>query len=243
MRYKCIVAYNGQNYHGWAVQPKQVTIQGLMQDAIKHVFNQQVKVIGSGRTDAGVNATGQVVHFDLPDLHVAKNDIAKAINKVLPYDVKILSIVKVSDKFNARFSAKSKTYRYSINVGKNNPIESSFIYQYNHSIDIKQLKKVSKLFIGKKNFLSFSTDAKPVESTIRKINKITIKQIKDIITIEINGDGFLRSQVRMIVGCMIAFENNKMSKEEIQSCFAKPKKGACMYKAPACGLCLVKVYY
>lgn len=243
MRYKCILAYNGQNYHGWAMQPGQITIQSLIQDAIKRVFNQKVKVIGSGRTDAGVNALGQVIHFDLKKIQVNTKQIMKALNKVLPYDVKLLSVKETDKEFNARFSAKNKTYRYILNVGKNNPIESSHIYQYNQKVDVKKLREISNLFIGQKNFLSFSTDARDGESVIKKVNKINISKKDNIITININGDGFLRSQVRMMVGTMLAYEQGKMSKQQILDCFANPKKGACMYKAPACGLCLVKVYY
>jgi len=243
IRYKAIVAYNGQNYHGWAVQPKQDTIQGLIEKSINDCFRQKVKVYGAGRTDAGVNALGQVIHFDLEEIKISDRHIAIALNKALPYDIRIISIKKVDNKFNARFNAKDKTYRYSINVGKVNPIESSFIYQYNHKLNLSKLKQAAKLFVGKKNFLSFSTDERNGESVIKKINKITINKKSNIINININGDGFLRSQVRMIVGTLIAYNNKKISKKDILSLFANPTKGGATYKAPACGLTLVKVNY
>lgn len=242
-RYKATVAYNGANYHGWAKQPKQETIQGNLESCIYSVFKQHVKVYGSGRTDAGVNASGQVIHFDLEDIKIRPKDIANALNKALPYDIRILKLAKTNKNFNARFMAKNKTYVYSLNVGKVNPLESTIVYQYNRPLDIRKLKSTAKLFVGTKNFLSFSTDQRSGESLIKKINKISISKKKDIIKISINGNGFLRSQVRMIVGILIAHNNGKVTKQQIMNLFAHPKKGGATYKAPACGLCLVKVIY
>lgn len=243
IRFKATLAYNGQNYHGWAKQPKQQTIQGIMEDIIFHTFKQKVVVYGSGRTDAGVNALGQIIHFDLDNILIKPNQLKDVLNKALPYDIRVLNIKKIDNKFNARFSAKNKTYIYSINIGKVNPIQSSYIYQYNKPLDISKIREISRLFIGKKNFLSFSTDARNGDSVIKTINYITIYKDNDLIKISINGDGFLRSMVRMIVGTFIAYSENKISKQEIESLFANPGKGKAMFKAPACGLCLYKVSY
>ena len=172
IRYKATIAYNGSNYHGWAKQPNQQTIQGILESIILNLFNQQIKIYASGRTDAGVNALGQVIHFDLDEIKIKPKDIKDALNKALPYDIRILTIQKVKKDFNARFMAKNKTYVYSINIGKINPLESSIVYQYNKSINIKKIRQVAKLFVGKKNFLSFSTDERNGESVIKKINKI-----------------------------------------------------------------------
>lgn len=243
IRYKAIVSYNGQNYHGWAKQPNALTIQGILESTIYKVFNQKVVVYGSGRTDAGVNALCQVIHFDLEKMSIKPKDIIQAMNKALPYDIRVLSLNKTNYQFNARFSAKHKTYVYSINIGKVNPIESSFIYQYNKPLDLAKMRKIAKLFVGKRNFLSFSTDARDGESVVKTVNRLTIKKNKNIVKIAVNGEGFLRSQVRMMVGTMIAFAEGKVTMDEINKCFAEPKKGRAMFKAPACGLCLYKVTY
>jgi len=242
-RYKATIGYNGQNYHGWARQPNGITIQGILEDTIYKVFNQKVIVYGSGRTDAGVNAIGQVIHFDLKKINIKPKNLIQALNKALPYDIRVLSLNKTSHDFNARFSAKHKTYIYSINIGKVNPIESSFIYQYNKKLDLAKMRKIGKLFVGKRNFLSFSTDARDGESVIKQVNRLTIKRQKDLVKITVNGNGFLRSQVRMMVGTMIAYSEGKITLEEINNCFNEPKKGRAMFKAPACGLCLYKVTY
>lgn len=244
VRYKAIIAYNGSNYHGWAKQPKQQTIQQTLEDSIFKIFKQNITVYASGRTDSGVNALGQVIHFDLANLNNIKPKVIKdALNKALPYDIRILKLAKADKDFNARFEAKNKTYVYSINTGLVNPLETTIVYQYNRPINIRKIKQVAKLFKGKKNFLSFSTDERDGQSLIRKINRISISKKKDIIKISINGDGFLRSQVRMIVGTLLAYDRNKISKQQIKYLFATPKKGAATYKAPACGLCLYKVNY
>lgn len=242
-RYKAIVAYNGQNYHGWAKQLNQITIQGLLEQTIYSLFKQKVVVYGSGRTDAGVNALGQTIHFDLENIKITPAKLMQAINKALPYDIKVLSIRETDKNFNARFDAKSKTYVYTINLGKYNPIESSYIYQYCKELNLKAIKEIAKLFIGSKNFLGFSTDARKGESTIKKINKINFSKKGNILKITINGNGFLRSMVRMIVGCFIAYSEKKIDKKVILDCFEKPSKGKITFKAPACGLCLYKVIY
>lgn len=243
IRYKATIAYNGSNYHGWAKQPNQKTIQGILESVILELFRQQVKVYAAGRTDAGVNAMGQVIHFDLEQMKINQRDIKDALNKALPYDIRVLKLQKTDKDFNARFMARNKTYVYSINIGNVNPLESSIVYQYNRPINIKKIRQVAKLFIGKKNFLSFSTDERNGESVIKKINKIHICNKKKIISISVNGDGFLRSQIRMIVGTLLAYESGKIDKQQIMNLFETPKKGASIYKAPACGLCLKKVNY
>lgn len=243
IRYKATIAYNGSNYHGWAKQPNQQTIQGILESTILELFNQQAKVFAAGRTDAGVNALGQVIHFDLSEMKIKPKDIKNALNKALPYDIRILKLQKTNKDFNARFMAKNKTYVYSINVGSVNPLETSIVYQYNRPINIRKIRQAAKLFVGKKNFLSFSTDERNGESVIKKIDKINIRVKKNIIYISVNGDGFLRSQIRMIVGTLLAYERGKSSMEQIMNLFEQPKKGASTYKAPACGLCLKKVNY
>lgn len=242
-RFKAVLSYNGSNYHGWARQPKQQTIQETLESCIAKVFNQKVKVFAAGRTDAGVNASGQVIHFDL-EINVKPKQILEALNKALPYDIRINKIAKVDGNFNARFLAKNKIYVYSINTNKvNDAVRSNHIYQYNKPININKIKKTNKVFLGKHNFLSFSTDERSGESLEREILSISFKKNKDLLIISIKGTGFLRSQVRMMVGSMLAFNEDKITLTQIKKWLAEPKKGQAVYKAPACGLCLVKVNY
>lgn len=242
-RFKAILSYNGSNYHGWAKQPGQATIQGILENAFLKTLNQKVKVFAAGRTDAGVNALGQVIHFDL-EIKIRPRQIMEALNKALPYDIRIIKIKKAAKDFNARFMAKNKTYIYSINTNIiNNAIESSHIYQYNKPLNISLLKRSNKVFLGKHNFLSFSTDERSGESLERNILSISIKKHKGIVKIAIKGTGFLRSQVRMMVGSMLALNEGMVTLSRIKQLLNEPKKGQAVYKAPACGLCLIKVQY
>lgn len=243
IRYKAIISYNGSNYHGWAKQPGQPTIQGILESTFKNLFKQEVKVYASGRTDAGVNALGQVIHFDLDSIEIKTKELLNALNKALPYDIRIKKISKTSKDFNARFMAKNKTYVYSINMGEVNALENTIVYQYNRPINIQKIKKVSKLFCGEHNFLSFSTDSRTGESLIKKVKRINFKVKDGILYISVTGNGFLRSQVRMIVGSLLAYEQNKLTIDQIKDLFDNPQKGKSTYKAPACGLCLYKVRY
>lgn len=242
-RYKATLSYNGSNYHGWAKQPGQETIQGVLENTINKVLNQKVKVYAAGRTDAGVNALGQVIHFDL-EIKIKPKQIMEALNKALPYDIRITHIKKAAKDFNARFMAKHKTYIYSINTNNiNDAVESNHIYQYNKPINISLLKRSNKVFLGKHNFLSFSTDERSGESLQREILSINIRKNKDLVKIAIKGTGFLRSQVRMMVGSMLALNEGKITLSKIKQWLNDPKKGQAVYKAPACGLCLVKIKY
>lgn len=243
-RYQAILSYNGSNYHGWAKQPGQETIQGILENTIHSIFKQKVKVYAAGRTDAGVNAAGQVIHFDFDDISIKTKHIMEALNKALPYDIRIVRIKKAPKNFNARFGAKNKTYTYFINVSSTkDAVTSSHIYQYNKPLNISKIKKTNKVFLGQHNFLSFSTDERNGESLTRKITNIKISKHKDLVKISITGTGFLRSQVRMMVGSMLALNEDKISLSQIKEWLSAPKKGQATYKAPACGLCLMKVRY
>lgn len=242
-RYKAILSYNGSYYHGWAKQPGQETIQGILEKTINNVFNQKVKVFAAGRTDAGVNALGQVIHFDL-EIKIKPKQILEALNKALPYDIRLIKVKKAAKDFNARFMAKNKTYIYSINTNNiNDAVESNHIYQYNKPINISLLKRSNKVFLGKHNFLSFSTDERSGDSLQREILSINVRKEKDLVKIAIKGTGFLRSQVRMMVGSMFALNEGKITLSKIKQLLNEPKKGQAVYKAPACGLCLVKIKY
>lgn len=243
-RYQAILSYNGSNYHGWAKQPGQATIQGILENTIYSIFKQRTKVFAAGRTDAGVNASGQVIHFDFDDIKITPKQIMQALNKALPYDIRINKLKKTSKTFNARFNAKSKTYIYYINTSTTkDAISSSHIYQYNKPLNISKIKKTNKVFLGQHNFLSFSTDERSGESLCRNVSRIRISKKKDLVEIAITGTGFLRSQVRMMVGAMLALNEDKISLSQIKQWLETPKKGQATYKAPACGLTLFKVNY
>lgn len=193
-RYKVIVSYNGNRYHGWAKQPKVITIQQTIENAFYIVFKKKIKIFCAGRTDKKVNALGQVFHFDWDEkLKIKALAILKAINHVLPPDIHLIRIYSVANNFHARFDAKWRIYQYFINVGPQyDPLSFSSVYQYNKPLDLKKINQVKKMFLGRKNFLSFSIDPrKNKKDLIKTIKEIKIVKNKSIIKIEIKGNHFL----------------------------------------------------
>lgn len=242
MNYKMTISYNGSNYKGWAIQPDQITIQQVVENALSSIYDTKIKINASGRTDAKVHALNQVVSFHEKLKKLEPCVIQQALLKKLPRDIKVLDIQKVNSDFHARYSALNKTYLYKINTKPNYDIfKNTTIFQYNKKIYLKKLKRISKMLIGQNDYLSFSTSE--VSNTIRKINFIKIIRFKKEVWIYINANGFLRNMVRMIVGVLLAYNENKIDSNSIQNLLKNPKKGAAIYKAPGCGLYLKKVFY
>lgn len=241
MTFKAIVSYDGSCFHGWAKQPSHNTVQQTIEQALQRLLNKKIAIYGSGRTDAYVHAINQVFSFSYDGALMETSNFIIAINNLLPKTIRIKSIEKVNNKFNARFNAKSKTYVYVVNQGKYSIFENNYFYNYNKRIKIHKIKKSAKLLIGKHNFLSFSTST--LENTTRTINFIKIYKKKNRVFFVINGDGFLRNQVRMIVGSLLDFNEDKKTLNDFDNLLKNPHKGACITKAPGCGLYLYKVEY
>lgn len=243
MNYKISLRYNGTNYHGWSIQPNNITIQEVIQNSIYSLFGVKDFVLNaSGRTDAYVHAIDQVINLKHKNINLSSNDLYHALNSKLPNDIRINYVKEVDDKFHARYSAKNKTYVYLIETKPNySVIHYNNVWQYNKPIDIKKIEIIKNKFVGTHNFLSFSTSQ--LQDTIRTINYINVQKMDTIIKIEINGDGFLRSMVRMIVGCFINYIEGKITINDIDNLFNNPKKGSSQLKVPGCGLYLYKVNY
>lgn len=238
--YKVKVSYDGTNFSGWAKQNNVRTVQDEIENTLSKIFETKIKIFGSGRTDKYVHAMDQCFNFKAKT-NIPFNFLKSVINSKLPNDININSVKIVDNSFHARFSITSKTYLYKINIDKFNLFEQNYAYQYCKNIDLAKLKKISPIFIGKKDFLSFSTS--DVDNSIREIKKIVINKDDKYVYIKITGNGFLRNMVRMIVACFLNYNENKISIEDINSLFEKPKKGKSISKAPGCGLYLYKTNY
>ncbi|MGL4951389.1 MAG: tRNA pseudouridine(38-40) synthase TruA [Mycoplasma sp.] len=242
MNYKIGLKYNGANYKGWAIQPNVVTIQGTIKEAFKSLFNLTVNINASGRTDARVHALDQVINVSHKELNISSDVLKEALNSRLPKDIRVKYVERINQKFHARYSCVSKTYIYLINTKPDyDIIHFNNVFQYNKELDIEKINKIRHMFIGEKDFLSFSTTT--VENTVRKINWINITEEDGIVKISVNGNGFLRNMVRMIVGSFLAYNEDKITQENIIELFKNPQKGKSQFKAYACGLYLAKVFY
>ena len=240
-RFKLIIQYDGSEYFGWQTQKTGRTIQKLLEKILEN-FNEEnpVKVIGSGRTDSGVHALGQVVHFDLNTL-LDTFTLKKALNAKCPEDIFILSCEVVSPDFHARYSAILRTYRYQVYTGTN-PLFRNQAW-FLPELNIALLNNLSKNIIGEQNFLSFSKWNKDVNNTICNISQSSWRIANNMVIFTIKANRFLHHMVRYLTGTMIAVEQNKYSKKEFINLLKYPRKNVALHKAPPQGLFLEKVDY
>lgn len=242
MNYKLTISYKGTNYSGFAKQIGVNTIQQTIIDTIHDLFGVKVVLFASGRTDKYVHAIKQVINIKHEKLTFSNDVIQKTLNAKLPTDIRVLSCETVNDKFHARFNAKTKTYLYLINVGSEfNIFQQDLVYQYNKPIDEDKISKFTDVIKGEHNFLSFSTSE--LANTVRVIYDINYKIENDILSFKITGNGFLRNMVRMIVGVLLDYNEDKVSIEDVKQLINNPKKGAAIRKAPGGGLYLYDVSY
>lgn len=236
------VAYDGSKYKGYQKQPNQNTVQGCLEEVLTKINKKLVFVSASGRTDAGVHALGQRVHFDL-EVNMRTDQLQKAINSLLPSDIYVKVVKEVSSTFHARFDVKEKIYFYKINMGEYNPIEKDYVLQLNHILDVKKMKEASRYLIGEHNFRAFTKVDEEKESYVRTIHEITFQKKNQFLFITFKGNGFLRYMVRNLVGTLIEIGEGKRSVSEIPVILESQDRKKAGKTAPACGLYLSDVFY
>ncbi len=241
-RYKIIIQYDGSYFSGWQLQKEKKTVQGDIENAIKMISGTRTRipVYGSGRTDAGVHAYGQVAHFDL-DTKLNNDELCNAINSKTSNECKIMSVEEISTDFEARFNAKKRYYRYQVYTG------NSILYRNQawliNDIQLDLLMPLSEIIIGEHDFLSFSK-FNPYKNNTKSIIYDSIwKKDKDMFIYEISGNRFLHHMVRYIVGTMVQVSRARFSIDEFKSLLHQPRKNVQIHRAPACGLILLKVEY
>ena len=244
-RLKFTVAYDGGAFAGWQSQLHRKTVQDEIERAFHKISGARVRVHGAGRTDTDVHALAQVAHVDLLDRKIAAARWPIALNAVLPNTVRVLNCQYVSEKFHARYSAKGKTYRYRIFTGPIlPPLEFERAWHVAAPIDGDLLKRAAEIFVGRHDFKAFAANrgTKP-ESTVRTIRSVRVRKSRELITIEITGDGFLYKMVRLMVGAIVRVTQGKMELKEIASALQSARAEHSRFVAPAEGLYLVKVWY
>lgn len=242
MRYLCVVSYDGTNYAGWQIQTDVNSVEETIEKQLSKILNEEIKIYGSGRTDAGVHALGQTFHFDTEKIK-DEGKFLYSLNSLLPDDIFIESITKVDSDFHARLSAVDKTYEYRLNTGKYSVFARNFENQYLQKLDVKAMQNAAKLFEGTHCFQNFTSKPEDEDNFVRTINNISISENIGKIVFRFNGDGFMRYMVRMIVGTLIQVGLGKLSIDKINEILnSKDRKTVC-YKADANGLYLVSVNY
>lgn len=243
MKLLCFTSYLGTYFNGWQRQKNHRSVQRTIEEALKKIYKKKINITGAGRTDAGVHSENQAFHFT-PPFEIEKENLILALNSVLPYDVKINKIFKVPDSFNARRDAQSKVYIYRLKIGDFlSPMEYFFYGLTKYKLDIEKMEEGLKYFEGEKDFYKFTVLPHLYKNTIRKILKTKFHFKKDKIHFYVEGKGFLRYQIRRIVGTLIEIGRGKRDLEWLLNLFDKSSKEEAGPPAEAKGLVLQKVKY
>jgi len=236
MRVAVTLAYNGTHYYGSQIQKEiSPTVFGVFEAALLRLGIDQ-RVVVSGRTDKGVHATGQVCHFDLPDYWNDIQKLKRVLNFMLPSSIRVLKVKEVSQDFHARYSTKRRVYRYILKDTPLTPFEADFITYSQEQLDINMLHHKMKVFIGEHDFKHFKKNGSDENTTIRMIYKAFAYKHKGYIILNFEANGFLRSQIRMMVGSLL-----KLSQQEILE--KLNDKNHKVDSAPPNGLYLAKIKY
>ncbi|QED45976.1 tRNA pseudouridine(38-40) synthase TruA [Cytobacillus dafuensis] len=243
-RLKCVVAYDGTLFAGYQVQPKKRTVQGEIETALKKLHKgADVKIIASGRTDAGVHAKGQVIHFDSElQIPLSKWDIA--LNSLLPDDIVIVKTEEAEQDFHARFDAKGKEYRYFLHRSpKRDPFSRHYAFQYPYSLNISAMKEAIVHLLGTHDFTSFCSAKTEVEDKVREIKEIELIEDNGELVFRFVGNGFLYNMVRILVGTLLEVGVGDRDPESILDILDKKDRSYAGKTAPGHGLYLWNVFY
>jgi tRNA pseudouridine38-40 synthase len=240
---KIKIAYDGTDYHGWQTQLNRPTIQETIEQAISVVMKQNVNLTGSGRTDSGVHALGQVANFT-SDTNIPEEKIKIALNANLPRDIRIIESEYVSSEFNSRFDAHDKTYMYQIfNDRVWNPFYSRYSCFVPANLDFEKMEKAVKFLIGTHDFRSFMAAGSEVKTTVRTIYDARLIKEGKIIKLYINGNGFLYNMVRIISGTLIDIGKGIKTVQCIEKAINHADRTLLGHTAEPQGLFLVNVSY
>lgn len=249
MNFKLLIQYDGTDFHGWQVQNNERTVQGELTRVLSLLEDAEVYVCGSGRTDAGVHAEGQVANVKLQKQFTPEK-LRQAINGNLWRDVRILQVEKANDDFHARFSAKGKTYVYRIiNAPVISPFWSRYAHHESRPLDVGKMNEAAKFFLGEHDWTAFSAANSDAETRVRTISEASIESKWDaraasqIIEFRITGNGFLRYMVRSIVGTLLEVGRGEKDFDTIQTAIISGDRNLAGATAPANGLTLLKVFY
>ena len=239
MRYLIKFSYDGTKFHGFQRQKDAKNVQKTLEDALSKILGKSIEIKGSGRTDAGVHALMQCAHFDYDGKLTI--DLIDKINNALKGEIVINKFKKVNIDFHARHDVKKKTYVYKINNGKYKNDYVGYYYQVKYPIDIKKMKKASKLFVGEHDFHNFVSGFRIDYTTY--IYEVGIKKKGDIILIKFVGTGFYRYMVRHLVGALLDVGRGKVDATVIENMLSNPNLDKKLSVAPADGLYLTKIVF
>lgn len=242
--YKIVLAYDGTRYNGWQKQGNtDNTIQEKLERILKDICGQETEVFGSGRTDAGTHATGQVINFHMHWKGTAE-ELLDAFNERLPEDIAGLSIEEMPSRFHSRLSAKAKHYSYTIWKSSRPPVfERKYVFRCGADLDIAAMKQAAATFVGEHDFKSFCANKRMKKSTVRTIYDIRFEETEDKLILHFYGNGFLYQMVRILTGTLIEVGEGKRKAAEMAAILQAESREAAGFTAPSRGLFLREVFY
>ncbi len=236
-------AFDGTDYHGWQTQPNGITVQETLETALFKLLNKKTPIVGASRTDAGVHAEGFCFHLDCED-NIPLSAFLKGLNSLLPQDIAVTDCKEVASDFHARYSAKGKTYVYTIlNSSEKNPFLSRYSWRIERTLNIEKMNELCSAIIGTHDFTAFSSSGRTVKTTVRTVKECFVEKNGDTVTVTVTADGFLYNMVRIIVGTAVEASDGRINPNEIPEIFENKKRDLAGVTAPPLGLVLKKVYY
>ncbi|MFC4765918.1 tRNA pseudouridine(38-40) synthase TruA [Effusibacillus consociatus] len=240
---KLTVSYEGTDFHGFQVQPGLRTVQGELELALQKLTGEPVQVIGSGRTDAGVHAWGQIVNFHTAS-RIPTEKWAIALNVNLPQDLVVRAAEEVPESFHARFDAVGKIYRYQIDRGMFPDVFARrYAWHVPYLLDIEKMRKAAEYLVGELDFTSFCNAGTPLEDKVREIQQVTLVERGNLLSITVQGSGFLWNMVRIIAGTLTDVGKGRIDPERIPEMLQALDRTKAGVTAPAHGLTLIEVLY
>ncbi len=250
-RLRLTIAYKGGRFAGWQVQEQRspnspLTVQGCLEDAACRILGHHVRIHGSGRTDAGVHALGQVAHLDVPEDRLGI-DWQQALNSNTPQDIAVLAVEHVPDDFHARFSAKGKTYVYHLWLDRRSVLPQRKGYVWvTGPLDTEAMQAAFVHFLGERDFAAFQNQGSESKTTVRRMDSLELARVSETwpeVALRIRGSGFLKQMVRNMVGCLVAVGQGKLRPETVAELLILGDRRLCPRTAPAWGLTLEAVHY
>ena len=241
MRYKMVISYDGSFFHGFQRQTKYISVQEVLEEKLSEILKLNITVHGSGRTDAGVHAKGQVIHFD-SEQYVPPLNLMKILNKKVYPHIYVISSEIVDETFHSRKSAISKEYRYYVSINTFDPLKVNYMHFFHDRIDISKIREAMKYIVGTHDFKSFSKN-KTVKTTVRTIEEFELNIIDGVLEFRIKGTGFMYNMVRIIIAIMLKVAEGKLEPSDVKKIIDGKERTLAPWVAPAAGLYLWKVYY
>jgi tRNA pseudouridine38-40 synthase len=261
-RWKCVCAYDGGGFVGWQSQPRGIAVQDVIEARLREIVGKPVRIHGSGRTDAGVHAAGQVFHFDADWAH-GPEKLAAALVAGLPTTIQIVRMCRAAPAFHARFSALGKTYRYRIHLGDADPFTRPYCWMRFRPLDLPAMQAAAAVLRGRHDFRAFSArvggkagnagvrgaDGAAGEAgeesadAVRDLRRLDLVRRGRLLTVTAEADGFLYKMVRSLVGALVAVGEGRMDAARLAEMLASGRRTAVVQTAPPQGLCLLRVRY